>query len=73
MAEGEYKRLAVRTYPARAERETPEGRYWRKFKSPALLQQVQFNCLSSFIFPLPAPFLRFFVFRAFTHATVTRI
>ena len=38
---GEYQRLAVRSYPARAERETAEGRYWRRFKAPTLVQQVR--------------------------------
>ena len=37
---GEYHKLAVKSYPARGERETAEGRYWRRLGSPALLQQI---------------------------------
>jgi len=41
MAElGEYRKLQVPTYPARSLQETPEGRYWRGFRSPVLLQQI---------------------------------
>jgi hypothetical protein len=41
MAElGEYRKLQVPTFPARTLQETPEGRYWRGFRQPALLQQI---------------------------------
>ncbi|KAK9841941.1 hypothetical protein WJX81_000200 [Elliptochloris bilobata] len=37
---GEYQKLAIRQYPARALRETAEGRYWKQFKAPLVAQQV---------------------------------
>jgi hypothetical protein len=38
---GEYPKLRVPTYAPRALKETPEGRYWRGFRAPTLLQQVR--------------------------------
>lgn len=37
---GEYQRLEIRQYPARTLRETAEGKYWRRFKSPSIVKQV---------------------------------
>ncbi len=37
---GEYQKLAIKQYPARALRETAEGRYWKRFKAPVVAQQV---------------------------------
>jgi len=37
---GEYRKLQVPTFPARTLQETPEGRYWRSFRAPVLLQQI---------------------------------
>jgi hypothetical protein len=36
----DYKKLAVKSFPARAIRETTEGKYWGKFKDPVDIQQV---------------------------------
>ena len=36
----DYRKLVVKQYPPRALRETPEGRYWRRFKTPVLARQV---------------------------------
>lgn len=36
----EYRKLTVKQYPPRALRETPEGRYWKRFKAPVLAQQI---------------------------------
>ncbi|KAK9801858.1 hypothetical protein WJX73_002537 [Symbiochloris irregularis] len=36
----EYRKLVIKQYPPRALRETPEGRYWRRFKAPVLAQQI---------------------------------
>ena len=36
----DFRKLVVKQYPPRALRETPEGRYWRRFKTPVLAQQV---------------------------------
>lgn len=36
----EYQKLAIKRYPARALRETAEGKYWKQFKSPALAKQI---------------------------------
>ena len=36
----DYRKLVIKQYPPRALRETPEGRYWRRFKAPVLAQQV---------------------------------
>ncbi|KAK9812594.1 hypothetical protein WJX72_000068 [[Myrmecia] bisecta] len=36
----DYKKLAIRQYPARDLRETAEGKYWRQFKEPVVVQQV---------------------------------
>jgi len=42
MAEpGEYRKLRVPTYAPRLVRETAEGKYWRRFRSPKLFQQVR--------------------------------
>lgn len=38
-AAGEYVKLRAKQYPPRALRETPEGRYWRRFRAPAVAQQ----------------------------------
>ena len=38
--EGTYLKLAVKRYAPRTLRETAEGRYWRAYKSPALIHQV---------------------------------
>ena len=38
-AAGEYAKLAPRRYPPRALRETPEGRYWRRFRAPTVAPQ----------------------------------
>ena len=43
---GEYTRLHVPAYPPRALRETAEGRYWRRFHKPRLLQQARVCCFS---------------------------
>ena len=37
---GEYVKLPIKQYPARAQRETAEGRYWRAYKSSELITQV---------------------------------
>ena len=37
---GEYRKLPIKRYAARAKRETGEGRYWREYKSTALSEQV---------------------------------
>jgi hypothetical protein len=37
---GEYRKLRVPTYAPRLVRETAEGKYWRRFRSPKLFQQV---------------------------------
>ncbi len=37
---GEYHKLAIRQFPARALRETAEGRFWKRFKAPVVAQQV---------------------------------
>lgn len=45
MAEpGEYRKLRVPTYAPRTLRETPESRYWRRFRTPKLVQQVRHCC-----------------------------
>lgn len=36
---GDYRKLAVRQFPARALRETAEGRYWRSFGAPVFAKQ----------------------------------
>lgn len=42
MAEpGEYRKLRVPTYAPRLVRETVEGKYWRRFRSPKLFQQAR--------------------------------
>lgn len=38
--DGTYLKLPVKRYAPRSIRETAEGRYWRAYKSPALLNQV---------------------------------
>ncbi|KAK3269238.1 hypothetical protein CYMTET_22303 [Cymbomonas tetramitiformis] len=41
MAEpGTYKKLQIKQFPVRGLRETAEGRYWRGFESPQVVQQV---------------------------------
>jgi len=35
----EYQKLQIRPFPARSLRETAEGRYWKRFRSPVLAQQ----------------------------------
>ena len=37
---GEYTKLAIPTYAPRALGETAEGRFWRGFRAPKLLQQA---------------------------------
>lgn len=37
---GEYQKLALRRYPARAIRETAEGKYWGRFQKPEVAKQV---------------------------------
>lgn len=37
----EYRKLALKQYPPRALRETAEGKYWKRFGSPVLHQQVR--------------------------------
>jgi hypothetical protein len=37
---GEYRKLRVPVYAPRVQRETAEGRYWRRFHSPKLVQQA---------------------------------
>lgn len=37
---GDYKKLAIRQYPARELRETAEGKYWRRFRAPLSAQQA---------------------------------
>jgi len=37
---GEYQKLALRRYPARAIRETAEGKYWGRFQKPKVAKQV---------------------------------
>jgi U3 small nucleolar RNA-associated protein 15 len=36
----EYQKLQLKQYPARAERETAEGKYWRRFRAPSVVKQV---------------------------------
>lgn len=38
-AAGEYTKLQPRQYPPRALRETPEGKYWRRFRAPTVAPQ----------------------------------
>ncbi len=38
---GEYQKLRVPTYAPRALKETAEGRYWRGFRAPTVLQQAR--------------------------------
>lgn len=38
---GEYRKLRVPTYAPRLLRDTAEGKYWRRFHSPKLFQQVR--------------------------------
>lgn len=37
---GEYRKLAIRQFPARELRETAEGKYWKQFRAPLSAQQV---------------------------------
>ena len=37
---GEYRKLQPKKFEPRSIRETAEGRYWRAYKSPALLDQI---------------------------------
>lgn len=37
---GEYRKLAVKQFPARSIRETAEGKYWKQFKAPVFAKQV---------------------------------
>jgi hypothetical protein len=37
---GEYQKLAIKRYPARAIRETAEGKYWGRFATPKVSKQV---------------------------------
>ena len=37
---GEYQKLPVKRYPALALRETPEGKFWRRFQNPKITTQV---------------------------------
>mmetsp|Transcript_38583 Transcript_38583/g.109118 ORF Transcript_38583/g.109118 Transcript_38583/m.109118 type:complete len:511 (-) Transcript_38583:107-1639(-) len=37
---GEYRKLAIKRFPAAALRETTEGKYWTKFQSPKVLKQI---------------------------------
>ncbi|KAJ9528735.1 hypothetical protein QJQ45_020637 [Haematococcus lacustris] len=36
---GSYQALEIKQYPARSLRETAEGRYWRRFKTPSVVKQ----------------------------------
>jgi U3 small nucleolar RNA-associated protein 15 len=38
---GEYTKLRVPTYAPRALKETAEGRYWRAYRAPTILQQAR--------------------------------
>lgn len=38
---GTYQKLPIKQYPARELGETAEGRYWRRFLSPATAKQVR--------------------------------
>jgi U3 small nucleolar RNA-associated protein 15 len=37
---GEYRKLAIRQYPARELRETAEGKYWKQFRAPLTAKQA---------------------------------
>ncbi|KAI8472262.1 MAG: WD40-repeat-containing domain protein [Monoraphidium minutum] len=37
---GSYRKLAVKQYPARALRETAEGKYWKRFAAPSVAKQI---------------------------------
>lgn len=37
----EYKKLQIRSYAPRALRETSEGKFWKRFKSPVVAKQVR--------------------------------
>lgn len=36
----EYQKLEIRQYPPRSIRETAEGKYWKRFKTPVVAKQV---------------------------------
>jgi len=36
----EYRKLAIKQFPARTLRETAEGRYWKQFRAAQTSQQV---------------------------------
>ena len=40
MQPGTYKKLEIKRFAVRAQRETAEGKYWRAFKAPVVVQQV---------------------------------
>lgn len=37
----EYRKLTLKQFPARALRETAEGKYWKRFSNPVNAQQVR--------------------------------
>jgi hypothetical protein len=37
---GDYQKLQIKQYPARTQRETAEGKYWKQFKAPVVAKQV---------------------------------
>jgi U3 small nucleolar RNA-associated protein 15 len=47
MEPGTYKKLQIKAFPARAQRETAEGKYWRAFKAPTVISQVFAYCGAS--------------------------
>lgn len=50
----DYKKLQPKRYPPRGERETPEGKFWRSFRSPSNLQQIA--AVTSIDFCTTSPF-----------------
>lgn len=61
---GEYQKLAIKRYPARAIRETAEGKYWGRFATPKVSKQV--GAVSCIDFQEDKPF-------HFTVTTGTRV
>jgi hypothetical protein len=45
---GDYRKLAVKQFPARSIRETAEGKYWKQFKAPVFAKQVSARALPGF-------------------------
>lgn len=39
----EYRKLTLKQFPARALRETAEGKYWKRFSNPVNAQQVRYR------------------------------